>query len=155
MHLHQQEGGHGDPQDVVHWIVGSTCNTTAGVTRQGKQYSRIKLRKTIICGNFSNVHCVMNSKHSICSLSLFYFPHEYALLSWQRLGRLVEFFLVFVLPRLLFSLHPADTVRAGGMSAAYRLVFIAALFGFTLLFTWVYRLRVAVERARRLLAQRI
>lgn len=54
-------------------------------------------------------------------------------------------FLVFVAPRILPSLHPSDTMRSGGMSANYRMVFFAALFGFTLLFTWVYRMRVALE----------
>ena len=54
-------------------------------------------------------------------------------------------FLVFVLPRVVPSLHPEDTVRSGGMSPDYRAVFFAALFGFTLLFAWIYRLRVAVE----------
>lgn len=57
-------------------------------------------------------------------------------------------FLVFVLPRIVeFSLHPSNTVKSGGMSPEYRLVFFAALFGFTLLFTWVYRVRCALDAA--------
>lgn len=55
-------------------------------------------------------------------------------------------FLTFVLPRVLFSLHPANAVASGGMSPEYRLVLFAALFGFTILFVWIYRLRVAIER---------
>ncbi len=57
-------------------------------------------------------------------------------------------FLVFLAPRILPSLHPADTVKSGGMSPEYRMVFFAALFGFTVLFAWVYRLRVAIGRVR-------
>ena len=58
-------------------------------------------------------------------------------------------FLVFVLPRVTESLHPSGTMQSGGMSPEYRVVFFAALFGFTLLFAWVYRLRVAAGRLAR------
>ncbi|MDH7571625.1 MAG: cytochrome C biogenesis protein, partial [Armatimonadota bacterium] len=62
-------------------------------------------------------------------------------------------FLVFVLPRVLFSLHPADTVRSGGMSADYRALFLASMAGFTLLFAWLYRLRTGIERLARAAAR--
>ncbi|MBI3946361.1 MAG: cytochrome c biogenesis protein CcsA [Armatimonadetes bacterium] len=58
-------------------------------------------------------------------------------------------FLVFVLPRIVFSLHPSNTMKSGGMSPDYRLVFFAALIGFTLLWAWIYRLKVRVEEMRR------
>lgn len=54
-------------------------------------------------------------------------------------------FLVFVLPRIVFSLHPSDTVKSGSMTPDYRVVFLASLVGFTLLYTWIYQLRVRVE----------
>lgn len=66
--------------------------------------------------------------------------------SYAILAVLPMLFLIFVLPRVVDSLHPSDTVQSGGMSPSYRLVFFAALFGFTLLFVWIYRLRVGVER---------
>lgn len=65
--------------------------------------------------------------------------------TYAILAVLPMLFLVFVLPRVVDSLHPSDTMRSGGMSPGYRLVFFAALFGFTVLFAWIYRLRVAVE----------
>ena len=55
-------------------------------------------------------------------------------------------FLVFVLPRIVWSLHPSDTMKSGHMSPEYRIVFFAALFGFTVLWAWLYRLRVGIQR---------
>lgn len=78
-------------------------------------------------------------------------PERRASLSavYAILAVLPMLFLIFVLPRVVESLHPEDTMRSGGMSPDYRMVFFAALFGFTLLYVWIYRLRVAAEEIGR------
>lgn len=56
-------------------------------------------------------------------------------------------FLVFVIPRVYFSLHPEPIVSARGqlkMGARMLQVFLASLVGFTGLFAWLYSLRVRV-----------
>jgi len=63
-------------------------------------------------------------------------------------------FLMFVVPRLYFSLHPDPIVNTGGkihMDPRIRICFLAMLIGFTGLFAWMLSLRVRVLRvARRL-----
>jgi len=51
-------------------------------------------------------------------------------------------FLIFVLPRVLFSLHPATTLLKGELEGDYKNVFYASLVLFTVLAAWLYRLRV-------------
>ncbi|MGB8657225.1 MAG: cytochrome c biogenesis protein CcsA [Candidatus Zixiibacteriota bacterium] len=59
-------------------------------------------------------------------------------------------FLVFVIPRVYQSLHPADSV----MSAKLRIqmpfsiltTFVAALLGFTFLFIWMFELEYKIDR---------
>ncbi|NLB96503.1 MAG: cytochrome c biogenesis protein CcsA [Armatimonadetes bacterium] len=79
-------------------------------------------------------------------------PERRAALSavYAIVATLPMLFLVFILPRVVESLHPADTVRSGGMSPDYRIVFFAALGAFTLLYLWIYRLRVAVGELERI-----
>jgi len=56
-------------------------------------------------------------------------------------------FLVFVVPRVYFSLHPEPIVSASGqlkMGTRMLQVFLASLVGFTGLFAWLYALRVRI-----------
>lgn len=54
-------------------------------------------------------------------------------------------FLVFVLPRVMFSLHPSATLASkGGLSTQYRIVLSAAMVGFIGLYVWMFRIRVAL-----------
>lgn len=46
-------------------------------------------------------------------------------------------FLVFIIPRIFFSLHPSPVVDRGGMDANMRIVFFASLAGFTGLYVWI------------------
>jgi len=58
-------------------------------------------------------------------------------------------FLIFVVPRIYFSLHPDPILNARGkidMDPRIRVVFFALLVGFTVLFFWVQSLRVRVAR---------
>jgi len=58
--------------------------------------------------------------------------------------------LIFVVPRLFFTLHPDPIVNAGGkleMHPRMFQVFLASLVGFTVLFFWVYSLDVRVRLA--------
>lgn len=52
-------------------------------------------------------------------------------------------FLIFVLPRVLASLHPADTlVSKNGLDPTYRSVFLSMFVLVLVLCVWIYRLRV-------------
>lgn len=86
-----------------------------------------------------------------------YFALRSAVEDEERRGRLsavyaiVAFvtvpFLVFVVPRVYFSLHPEPIVSASGqlkMGARMLQVFLASLAGFTGLFAWLYSLRVRI-----------
>jgi heme exporter protein C len=57
-------------------------------------------------------------------------------------------FLVFVIPRVYRSLHPADSVIDTGlkiqMPPLILLIFIASLLGFSLLFLWIYQMEVRI-----------
>jgi heme exporter protein C len=58
-------------------------------------------------------------------------------------------FLIFVVPRIYFSLHPDPLINPRGkvdMDPRIRVVFFALLVGFTMLFFWVQSLRVRVAR---------
>ena len=63
-------------------------------------------------------------------------------------------FLIFVVPRIYFSLHPDPIVNTRGkvdMDPRIRTSFFAMLAGFTALFFWMLSLRVRlgrIERAR-------
>ena len=61
-------------------------------------------------------------------------------------------FLVFVVPRIYFSLHPDPLINTRGkvdMDPRIRVVFFALLIGFTALFYWMLSLRVRVARVER------
>jgi heme exporter protein C len=61
-------------------------------------------------------------------------------------------FLVFVVPRLYFSLHPDPIINPSGkidMDPRIRYAFFAMLVGFTGLFVWLMSLRVRLARLER------
>ena len=61
-------------------------------------------------------------------------------------------FLIFVVPRIYFSLHPDPLINTRGkvdMDPRIRVVFYAFLIGFSALFYWMLSLRVRVSRAER------
>jgi len=61
-------------------------------------------------------------------------------------------FLMFVVPRIYFSLHPDPLINSRGkidMDPRIRVVFFALLIGFTALFYWILSLRVRVARVER------
>lgn len=58
-------------------------------------------------------------------------------------------FLVFVVPRVYYSLHPDPLVNTRGsldMEARMLQVFFASLIAFTGLYVWIYRLQLAIAR---------
>jgi heme exporter protein C len=58
--------------------------------------------------------------------------------------------LIFVVPRLFFTLHPDPIVNTSGkleMAPRMFIVFMASLVGFTVLFFWVYALDVRIRLA--------
>lgn len=58
-------------------------------------------------------------------------------------------FLMLVLPRVIFSLHPGDTLTdREGLSTAYRLVLYPAIIGFLGLYIWLFRIRTAIAEAK-------
>jgi heme exporter protein C len=68
-------------------------------------------------------------------------------------------FLVFVVPRIYWSLHPDTIIGASGqlkfeMESRMRQVFIGSLVGFTGLFVWLYSLDVRLARVRLARARR-
>ena len=53
--------------------------------------------------------------------------------------------LTFVVPRVMASLHPSDTLATtGGLSMEYRLVLFPAMIGFIGLYIWLFRIRTAI-----------
>jgi heme exporter protein C len=61
-------------------------------------------------------------------------------------------FLIFVVPRIMFTLHPEniiDTKGEGGLDPPYRVVFTMMLLGFTALFFWLQSVRVRIARIER------
>ena len=66
-------------------------------------------------------------------------------------------FLVFVVPRIYFSLHPDTLINQGGkvqMDSKIRIAFLAMLVGFTGLFVWMQSLKVRLLRLERARAAR-
>ncbi len=66
-------------------------------------------------------------------------------------------FLIFVVPRIYFSLHPDTIINPSGkieMDPRIRLGFFAMLIGFTGLFAWILRLKVRLVRIERRTAER-
>jgi heme exporter protein C len=58
-------------------------------------------------------------------------------------------FLMFILPRVMFSLHPADTLSSGsGLSNQYRVVLYPAILGFIALFIWIFRIKTALAEIK-------
>jgi len=54
-------------------------------------------------------------------------------------------FLVFVMPRVMESLHPSNTLATpGGLSTQYRVVLYGAMLGFLGIYVWIFRLQTAV-----------
>jgi heme exporter protein C len=55
-------------------------------------------------------------------------------------------FLVFVIPRVYQSLHPAESVIDSKLKIQlplpYLLVFLSSILGFTLIFLWIYRMEI-------------
>ncbi len=63
-------------------------------------------------------------------------------------GITVPFF-IFIVPRIVASLHPEPIVNAEGkvhMNGTMLTVFLASLVGFTVLFVWMLRLRIRLAR---------
>jgi heme exporter protein C len=61
-------------------------------------------------------------------------------------------FLIFVVPRIYFTLHPDPLINSRGkidMDPRIRVVFFALLAGFTALFFWVQSVRVRIARLER------
>jgi len=66
-------------------------------------------------------------------------------------------FLIFVVPRIYFTLHPDTLINTRGkveMDPRIRLAFFAMLIGFTGLFFWILNLKVRVVRLARRRAER-
>lgn len=58
-------------------------------------------------------------------------------------------FLMFILPRVMFSLHPANTLASGaGLSNQYRMVLYPAILGFIGLFIWLFRIKTALAEIK-------
>lgn len=58
-------------------------------------------------------------------------------------------FLIFVVPRVIFTLHPENPVITNDaemkMTSQIRIVFFASLFGFTTIYYWMLRMKVDLE----------
>ncbi|MCB0722371.1 MAG: cytochrome c biogenesis protein CcsA [Ignavibacteriae bacterium] len=58
-------------------------------------------------------------------------------------------FFIFIMPRIVESLHPDPIVNSSGkvnMDSKMLAIFLTSLFTFTLLFFWIYNLKVRVEK---------
>ncbi|RMF58339.1 MAG: cytochrome C biogenesis protein [Calditrichaeota bacterium] len=67
-------------------------------------------------------------------------------------------FLMFIVPRIYESLHPDPLINAQGkikMDVKMRQVFFASLFGFTVMFLWMLRLKVQILLMERKLESQI
>jgi heme exporter protein C len=72
--------------------------------------------------------------------------------SFVLVGLVPSIFLIWVIPRVVESLHPPNVVASrSGMSADYKMVFWPSVLAFALLFLWMFQLRV---RQYRLMARR-
>ncbi len=58
-------------------------------------------------------------------------------------------FLMFVVPRIMASLHPADTLaKSGNLGLEHRLVLYPAMIGFLGLYIWLFRIRTTMAEVR-------
>jgi heme exporter protein C len=60
-------------------------------------------------------------------------------------------FLIFIVPRIYWSLHPdvmMNTDEGGGLDAPHRIVLFSSAFGFVGFFAWLYSIESRVERIR-------
>ncbi len=64
--------------------------------------------------------------------------------AYSVFATLPTLFLIFVLPRIMFSLHP-DVVRHGGFDRTYATIFLGMMLTMSLLAARVYRMRMRVE----------
>lgn len=58
-------------------------------------------------------------------------------------------FFVFIMPRIVESLHPDPIINSQGkinMDRTMLIIFLSSLFGFTLLFLWCLNLKIRIER---------
>jgi len=54
-------------------------------------------------------------------------------------------FLVFVMPRIMESLHPSETLTSReGLGPQYRVVLYAAMLGFLGIYIWIFRVQTAI-----------
>ncbi len=61
-------------------------------------------------------------------------------------------FFIFIMPRLVETLHPDPIINNTGkinMDTSMLIVFLTSLLGFTLLFLWVFNLKVRLEQLKR------
>ncbi|HEV2844736.1 MAG TPA: cytochrome c biogenesis protein CcsA [Thermoanaerobaculia bacterium] len=68
--------------------------------------------------------------------------------AYAALGLVVAPFLFFIVPRIMFSLHPESVINAEGkidMESRMRQVLFAGAAGFTALFFWMHNLRCRVQ----------
>jgi len=98
-----------------------------------------------------------------------YFALRSAVVEPERRGRLAAVysifaaitvpFLVFVVPRVMFSLHPSDSIvdKTGKitMSATTASIFFPSLVAFTLLFFWMYNVGARIGKMERKAAEGI
>lgn len=74
----------------------------------------------------------------------------YALLAFPAMV-----FLVWILPRIVESLHPTNTLFSrSGLDASYRIILWSFFAGLLAVFVWMFRLRLRVELAEARLRQR-
>lgn len=60
-------------------------------------------------------------------------------------------FFIFIMPRIVSSLHPSDTFFSKGtinMSMGMMSVFFLCLFAFTILFFWILNLKIRIEKLK-------
>lgn len=58
-------------------------------------------------------------------------------------------FFVFIMPRIVESLHPDPIINTEGkinMDATMRIIFFSSLIGFTLLFFWILNIKIRLEK---------
>ncbi len=68
----------------------------------------------------------------------------YAILSLPAMG-----FLMFIMPRIMTSLHPADTLGSKeGLSNQYRLVLYPAMIGFLGIYVWLFNMKTALAEIK-------
>ena len=65
--------------------------------------------------------------------------------AYSILAAFVMPFLLIVLPRIMTSIHPKDTLTSGGgLSPEYRVALVAAAVGYIWLYVWLFRIQVRV-----------